>query len=136
MNRQIRQLAGALIVLHIVLFAALNYWQVGRTQQLASQPSNTRALIRQFDSPRGPIVTADGVVIARSEQVPGATDVNTPVYPTGVLFADVTGYYNVRPRLDPAREAESRSSAATPSRSRCGPSTDLHRCHDHSGEVQ
>ena len=25
-------------------------------------PGNTRALIRQFDTPRGPIVTADGVV--------------------------------------------------------------------------
>ena len=36
MNRQIRQLAGALIVLYIVLFAALNYWQVGRTEELAS----------------------------------------------------------------------------------------------------
>lgn len=94
MNRQIRQLAGALIVLYIVLFAALNYWQVGQTEELASQPSNTRALIRQFDSPRGPIVTADGVVIARSEQVPGATDVKyRRLYPTGELFADVTGYY-------------------------------------------
>ncbi len=94
MNRQIRQLAGALIVLYVVLFAALNYWQVGRTEELASQPSNTRALIRQFDSPRGPIVTADGVVIARSEQVPGATDVKyRRLYPTGELFANVTGYY-------------------------------------------
>jgi len=83
MNRQIRQLAGALIVLYIVLFAALNYWQVGQTEELSSQPSNTRALIRQFDSPRGPIVTADGVVIARSEQVPGATDVKyRRLYPT------------------------------------------------------
>jgi penicillin-binding protein A len=94
MNRQIRQLAGALVVLYVVLFAALNYWQVGRTEELASQPSNTRALIRPFDSPRGPIVTADGVVIARSEQVPGATDVKfRRLYPTGELFANVTGYY-------------------------------------------
>ena len=43
MNRQIRQLAGALIVLYVVLFAALNYWQVGRTEELASQRSLTRA---------------------------------------------------------------------------------------------
>ena len=74
MNRQIRQLAGALIVLYVVLFAALNYWQVGRTEGLASQ--------RQLHVPDPPVrlaartvVTADGVVIARSEQVPGATDV-------------------------------------------------------------
>ena len=61
MNRQIRQLAGALIILYVILFAALNYWQVNRTEELASEPGNTRALIRQFDTPRGPIVTADGV---------------------------------------------------------------------------
>ena len=39
-------------------------------------------------------MTADGVVIARSEQVPGATDVKfRRLYPTGELFANVTGYY-------------------------------------------
>ena len=35
MNRQIRQLAGALIALYVMLFAALNYWQVNRTEELA-----------------------------------------------------------------------------------------------------
>jgi peptidoglycan glycosyltransferase len=94
MNRQIRQLAAALMALYVVLFAALNYWQVGRTEQLAAQPANTRALIRQFDSPRGQIITADGVVIARSVQVPGASDVEyRRQYPTGELFAHITGYY-------------------------------------------
>lgn len=94
MNRQIRQLAGVLIVLYVVLFAALNFWQVGRTEELASQPGNTRALIRQFDTPRGPIVTADGVVVARSVQAPGDSDVKFQrQYPTGDLFAHVTGYH-------------------------------------------
>ncbi len=94
MNRQIRQLAGALIVLYVVLFAALNYWQVDRTEELASEPGNTRALIRQFDTPRGPIVTADGVVTARSVQAPGDSDVKfVRTYPTGDLFAHITGYY-------------------------------------------
>jgi penicillin-binding protein A len=93
-NRQIRQLAGALIVLYVVLFAALNYWQVNRREELASQPGNTRALIRQFDTPRGPIVTADGVVAARSVQAPGDSDVQyIRTYPTGDLFAHITGYY-------------------------------------------
>jgi len=94
MNRQIRQLAGALIALYVLLFAALNYWQVDRTEDLASEPGNTRALIRQFDTPRGPIVTADGVVVARSIQAPGDSDVKFQrTYPTGDLFAPITGYY-------------------------------------------
>jgi peptidoglycan glycosyltransferase len=93
-NRQIRQLAGVLMALYIVLFAALNYWQVGEEEELAAEPSNTRALIRQFDSPRGPIVTADGVVVAQSVQSPGDTDVKyRRLYPAGDLFAHITGYY-------------------------------------------
>ena len=94
MNAKIRQLAAVLIALYVVLFAALNYWQVSRTEELASRPSNTRALIRQFDTPRGPIVTADGVVVARSVQAPGDSDVRFErTYPTGDLFANITGYY-------------------------------------------
>jgi peptidoglycan glycosyltransferase len=94
MNRQIRQLAAVLITLYVVLFAALNYWQVNRSEELASEPGNTRALIRQFDTPRGPIVTADGVVVAQSVQSPGDSDVKFQRrYPTGDLFADVVGYY-------------------------------------------
>ena len=94
MNRQIRQLAGVLIALYVVLFAALNFWQVSRTEELAAQPSNTRALVRQFDTPRGPIVTADGVVAARSVQAPGDSDVKFQrQYPTGDLFAHITGYH-------------------------------------------
>jgi penicillin-binding protein A len=93
-NRQIRQLAGVLIALYVVLFAALNYWQVSRTEELAAQPCNTRALIRQFDTPRGPIVTADGAVVARSVPSPDGSDVKYQrEYPTGDLFAHITGYH-------------------------------------------
>lgn len=94
MNRQIRQLAAVLIALYVVLFFALNYWQVNRTEELASEAGNTRALIKQFDTPRGPIVTADGVVVARSVQAPGDSDVKFQrQYPTGDLFAQITGYH-------------------------------------------
>ena len=94
MNRQIRQLAAGLIALYIILFAAMNYWQVNRTEELASEPCNTRALIKQFDTPRGPIVTADGVVVARSVAADEGSDVAYQrEYPTGDLFANVTGYY-------------------------------------------
>ena len=65
-----------------------------RTEQLATEPGNTRALIRQFDTPRGPIITADDVVAAKSVQAPGDSDVKFErIYPTGDLFAHITGYY-------------------------------------------
>ena len=94
MNRKIRQLAVVLIGLYVVLFLALNYWQVDRTEELASQPGNTRALIRQFERPRGPIVTADGVVVARSTVIddPESDVTYQREYPTGDLFAQIVGY--------------------------------------------
>lgn len=94
MNKRIRHLAVALMCLYIALFAALNFWQVNRTEELASEPGNTRALIRQFNSPRGPIITADGVVAARTLPIddPASEVQYRREYPTGDLFAQIVGY--------------------------------------------
>jgi peptidoglycan glycosyltransferase len=95
-NRKIRQLATGLIVLYVVLFAAMNYWQVGRESELNAMSGNTRAIRREFSRPRGEIVSADGVVAARS--IPLPDDNEFPYqrqYPTGELFANVTGYYSL-----------------------------------------
>lgn len=95
MNRKIRQLAVMLMGLYVALFAALNYWAVDRTEELASEPGNTRALIREFDTPRGQIVTADQVVVARSTPIddPDSDVKFQREYPTGDLFAQTVGYY-------------------------------------------
>lgn len=96
MNRKVRQLAAAFIVLYLVLFAAMNYWQVGRESELNAMGGNTRAIRRDFSRPRGPIVTADGVVVAESVPTPeGSEFPYQRVYPTGELFAHVTGYYSL-----------------------------------------
>ena len=78
-----------------MLFAALNYWQVGRSEELASQPSNTRALIRAVrlaarpDRHRRRRRSSPG-----PSRCPAPTDVKyRRLYPTGDLFADITGYY-------------------------------------------
>ena len=63
MNQQIRKLAAGLIVLYLVLFVQLNVLQVGRKSELDANPLNNRQTIRDFNRPRGDIVTADGVVV-------------------------------------------------------------------------
>lgn len=94
MNRQIRQLAAGMMVLYIALFAALNYWQVGRQSDLNARIENTRAIRREFDSPRGPIITADGVIVAQSVRTPdGSQYAYQRQYPASDLYAGVTGYY-------------------------------------------
>ena len=96
MNRQIRQLALGLMACYVVLFVALNYWQVGRKAELDASFDNTRQLLREFNKPRGPIVTADGVETAVSFPTPDGEDVDfRREYPTGDLFADVTGYFTL-----------------------------------------
>lgn len=96
MNRRIRQLAAALIVLYLALFVAMNYWQVGRESELNAMGGNTRAIRREFSRPRGEIITADGVVVARSVPAPEGSDFPyRREYPTGELFANVTGYYSL-----------------------------------------
>lgn len=94
MNRQIRRLAAGLLVCYLVLFVQLNVLQVGRAEELNGNLLNNRQTIRDFNRPRGPIVTADGVVVARS--VPTEADSQFKFqreYPTADLFSNVTGYY-------------------------------------------
>jgi peptidoglycan glycosyltransferase len=94
MNRQIRQLALGLMACYAVLFVALNYWQVGRKEELDARFDNTRQVLREFNRPRGPIVTVDGVVVARSlPTVPGSLYEYRREYPTGDLVAQITGYF-------------------------------------------
>jgi peptidoglycan glycosyltransferase len=95
MNGKIRHLAAGLIVCYLALFVQLNVLQVGRERELTDDPRNNRQTIRDFNRPRGPIVTADGVVVARS--VP-TTDPDDQFdyqreYPTGELFAHISGYH-------------------------------------------
>lgn len=94
MNKQIRKLAAALLVLYVVLFVQLNVLQVGKKEALDSHPLNNRQTIRDFNRPRGPIVTADGVVVAQTVPAQGGDEFKYQrVYPTGDLFSNVTGYY-------------------------------------------
>jgi peptidoglycan glycosyltransferase len=93
MNRSIRHLALGLIAGYIALFVTLNYWQVGRSAELNAQPDNTRQILREFNRPRGPIITADGVVVARSFLSGSSSVTYQRNYPTGDLFAHITGYH-------------------------------------------
>jgi peptidoglycan glycosyltransferase len=94
MNTKIRRLAVGLLLCYVALFVQLNILQVGREEELTSDPRNDRQTIRDFNRPRGEIISADGVVLAYSEKVddPDAELKYRRVYPTGSLFGNITGY--------------------------------------------
>lgn len=93
MNRQIRQLGIAMLVLFGALFVQLNVIQAIRADTYNNNPNNTRAIVRDFSEPRGQILAADGTVLARSIPHEGRFE-RQREYPEGELFADVTGYFS------------------------------------------
>ncbi|MEA2844084.1 MAG: penicillin-binding protein, partial [Actinomycetota bacterium] len=62
--------------------------------RLNTSPVNTRAVVRDFNQPRGSIQTSDGVVIAESIPTPGDQFERLRQYPQGELFAHLTGYFS------------------------------------------
>jgi peptidoglycan glycosyltransferase len=93
MTRQIRLLGLGLMACFLVLFVQLNRLTVFQAAELNANPVNTRAILRDFSRPRGSVVTADGVVIART--VPSNDQFKLQrQYPEGALFAQVTGFYS------------------------------------------
>ncbi|MGB3411286.1 MAG: penicillin-binding transpeptidase domain-containing protein [Microthrixaceae bacterium] len=95
MNRQIKILGIVIMICYTALFAKLNQIQVLDASKLNDRPENTRQQIRDFNSPRGEIVTADGIVIAKSKEARGGLRFQR-MYPAGDLYAHITGYYSFR----------------------------------------
>lgn len=91
MNRRIFQLFLVFVVLFAALFVNLNYVQVVQADRFANDARNARTLYEGYARERGPIVTADGVILARSvesnDQLLWRRE-----YPQGELFAHITGY--------------------------------------------
>lgn len=93
MNRAIRRVGFASIVLVLVLVGQLTYLQIVDADNLAHDPRNVRAALRDANRPRGPIVTADGVVLATSTEVDDGTEFKFQrEYPEGGAFSQVVGY--------------------------------------------
>ena len=96
MSNQIAKLGVGLLACFLVLFVQLNRVTVFGAQELKDNPANNRAILRDFDAPRGTIVTADEVIVARSEPAPeGSRFEFARTYPEGDLFAHTVGYFSL-----------------------------------------
>lgn len=95
MNRQIRLVGAGIIILFVAVFVKLNYLQLVHAKALNNSPTNGTKVVNEFDKPRGAIISSDGVTLAQSVAAPkGSSFAYQRLYPTGPLFADVTGYYS------------------------------------------
>ncbi len=95
MNRALRRISIAILVMFVLLLINVNYLQGFEPASLTSKPGNSRAFYAaQNQYQRGSIVTSDGVTIAASKL---STDSNDSIkyqryYPLGPEYAPVTGY--------------------------------------------
>jgi penicillin-binding protein A len=92
-NRQIVKLFAFIVVLFGVLVGFTSWWSVFDAEALKEKNANKRPLLEAQQIPRGRILTADGVLIAKS--VPkGKGEAKRYVrrYPEGALFGHPIGY--------------------------------------------
>jgi penicillin-binding protein A len=91
-SKQIRNIGVFLAACYAALFFQVNRLTIFQADELKDNPANNREVERDFSSPRGSIITADGEVVARS--VPSNDQYKLQrEYPKGDLFAHVTGYF-------------------------------------------
>jgi peptidoglycan glycosyltransferase len=104
MNRALRRVAIAVLVMFGALLVNANVVQVGQAQSLKDDSRNSRVLLSEYSHQRGPIVV-DGHAIALSKKT-NDTYKYLRVYPGGDVYAPVTGYYSLRVGATGVEQAE------------------------------
>ena len=95
MNRSLRKTAYGLMAAFVVLLGSVVWIQAVQGSEYRDDPRNPRLVAWRTGRERGPIVTADDVLVAIS--TPSASDANTyrREYPEGPLYAHTVGYTSV-----------------------------------------
>lgn len=134
-DRAIRRLGLFLMVLFAALFAQLNYIQVFRSERLNTRPGNNRPIDQAFNKPRGTVVTADGVVLARSVPVDTKKKYQRE-FPEKDRYAAITGYFNYSFGATGLEAAYNEELAGTKAEQQVRTFEDLVKERDSSGNLQ
>jgi peptidoglycan glycosyltransferase len=93
MNRPLRLVAAAALVMFLALLVNSNVLQVGEASSLRANPHDVRVLYSEYSHQRGPILVA-GREIAKSVATNDSLKY-LRTYPGGNLYAPVTGFYSL-----------------------------------------
>lgn len=93
MNRPIRRVVLAVVVLVLCLVGNLTYVQFVEAKSLATNPTNVRVLLSEYAYQRGSIVI-DGTAVASSVKTPDRLKYLRR-YVDGPVYAPVTGFYSL-----------------------------------------
>lgn len=108
MNKSLKELFIAVLVLFVVLGISSTIITSINANALNADPRNRRALYHEFGSPRGAILTSDGIVIAKSDSSKDAF-VYQRKYSNGPVYSPITGYFSISQRADRGIEASRNS---------------------------
>src|ERR1700759_4338453 len=114
MNRPLRRVAIAALLMFAALLINSNVVQVGEAASLRANPHNVRVLYGEYSHQRGPIV-AGGTEVARSVKTNDALKY-LRTSPDGPPYAPVTGYYSLVYGATGIEQAEDRILAGTDDR--------------------
>lgn len=93
MNARIRRIGAGIVALFVLLAGQITYLQVVASDRLANHPENVREIVQAYSEPRGPILTVEEAIVARSEPVNDEFEFRRR-YPTGELFGHVSGMFS------------------------------------------
>ena len=91
MNRALKRISIAVLVMFLLLMVNVNYLQGFETSSLSTRPFNARAVSEANQYERGDIVTADGLKVAGTKPTNDLYKY-LRVYNDGQVYAPVTGY--------------------------------------------
>lgn len=104
MNKYLRQLFTAVLVLFIILGLSSTWLTTIGADKLNNDPRNQRGLYHEVGAPRGSILASDGTVLAKSDPVNDPFEYQRS-YTDGPLYAPVTGYFSINQPADRGIEA-------------------------------
>lgn len=93
MNKELRRVSVAVLVMFLALFGSSTVIQVFQQDNLKADSRNTRTLYASFSAERGPILV-DGQPVAVSTPVDDEYKYQRS-YPQGELYSAVTGYFTL-----------------------------------------
>ncbi|MCA1712525.1 MAG: penicillin-binding protein 2 [Actinobacteria bacterium] len=92
MNKPLRRVAVACLLLFGLLLLNVNYVQAVKADDYRKDTRNSRALLRTFDHERGAIVLSGAAPVAVDKGTPKEQFKFLRTYPNGRLYATVTGF--------------------------------------------
>jgi peptidoglycan glycosyltransferase len=111
MNRQLRHVAIAALLMFGALLINANIIQVGQASSLRANSHNVRVLYGEYSHRRGPIV-AGGQPVAKSVKTHDSLKY-LRVYPNGEVYAPITGFYSLVYNASGVEQAEDQTLAGT-----------------------